>query len=119
MDAILLKDLSFYIMFVVLYFLVPWAVVAASYSKRTKFDLSSLWTHKGQIDKLAVILMVTWWVHTSSMILWTVMRTVTSAEYTPYMGWAIPIIAKILGNAFGNGQKPEATTSTQQPGATA
>ena len=120
MDSILLKDLSFYIMFAVLYFLVPWAVVAASYSSRTKFDLSSLWTHKKQIDKLAVILMVTWWVHTSSMILWTVMRSVTSADYTPYMGWAIPIIAKILGNAFGNGQKPpEATTSTQQPGAIA
>jgi len=113
MDAILLKDLAFYIMFALLYFVVPWIVVSASYSGRTRFNLSSLWTHKGQIDKLAVILMATWWIHASSMILWTVMRTVTTADYVTFMGWAIPIIAKILGNAFGNGQKPVPESNNQ------
>lgn len=103
MDDVDLKDISFYVMFVVLYFLVPWIVVKASYDKRFKFDLSDLWLYKDRIDKLAVILMVTWWIHTSSMILWTLLRQVTTADQTTYMGWAIPIMLKILGQAFGNG----------------
>lgn len=100
-DAVDLKEISFYIMFAVLYFVVPCIVVMATYSKKNKFDLSDLWMYNGHIDKLAVILMCTWWIHTSSMILWTIVQRVQTADYVTYMGWAIPIIAAILGKAFG------------------
>jgi hypothetical protein len=119
-DAIDLRDVSFAIMFVVLYFIIPWIVVQKTYDKRSRFDIADLWTHRGRIDKLAVILMLTWWAHTSSMILWTLVQKVTTADWVTYMGWAIPIIAKMLGQAFGNGQKVEPTAQTvvqPQPGA--
>jgi hypothetical protein len=108
-DFIDLKELSFYIMFAVLYFVVPWIVVKASYSIKTKFDLRSLWERKGgkSIDGLFVILICTWWVHTSSMILWTIVQKVQTQDYLTYMAWGTLILAKILGQAFGNGQKPE------------
>lgn len=89
-------DIVFLIVFSILVFVVPLFVVWASYSKNNSFDVRSLWTHHDRIDKFAVIIMVTWWVHTCSMILWTLMRTVVTADYLTYMGWALPIIAKMF-----------------------
>jgi len=118
LDALDLKDLSFYIMFAVLYFIVPWIVVKASYSKKTNFDLRSLWERKGgkSIDGLFVILICTWWVHTSSMILWTIVQRVQTQDYVTYMAWGTLILAKILGQAFGNGKaEPSAPIIPAQP----
>lgn len=82
--------------FVLLEFVVPILVIWFSYSERSRFNLTSLWVHQGRIDKLAVILMLTWWTHTSSMILWTLLLKVTTTDYLTYMGWAVPIIAKMF-----------------------
>jgi hypothetical protein len=91
------QELGFLVLFAVLEFGVPILVVWASYSERTKsFDVRSLWVHKERIDKLAIIMMLTWWTHTSSIILWTFLRTVTTTDYLTYMGWALPIIAKMF-----------------------
>ena len=100
------KDIAFYGMAVVLYFLVPWVLVQATYSEHTRLDLAPLWTHQGRIDKFAVILLIAFWVHTSSLILWTMLRTVSTADYLAYGGiWITPIIAKMFTAAFGNGQQ--------------
>jgi len=89
------KELTFLGVFVILTFGVPIFVAWASYSDRSNIDVRSLWTHNERIDKFAIILMGTWWVHTTSLILWTLMRTVVTADYLSYMGWALPIIAKM------------------------
>ena len=120
MDAIDAKDLSFYIMFAVLYFVVPCLVVKASYDDRYKFDVRSLWERKnGKLDGLFLILLVTWWVHTSSMILWTIVQKVQTQDYVTYMAWGTLILAKILGQAFGtsNGNAQPVTPTQPQPGA--
>ena len=85
----------FLLLFFFLYFGVPAIVAWVSYGDRFKLDLSDLWTHNGRPDKLAVIILGTWWVHTCSMILWTLGKTVTTADFVTYMGWALPIIAKM------------------------
>ena len=112
-----LKDLAFYIMFVVLYFVVPWIVVSASYSERCKFDVRSLWERKGgggKLDGLFLIAIGTWWVHTSSMILWTIVQKVTTGDYVTYMGWGALVIGKIIADkGFGNGQQPPAQPTPQ------
>ena len=56
--------------------------------------------HNGRPDKLAVIILGTWWVHTCSLILWTLLKTVQTADYATYMGWAIPIIAKMYAPSY-------------------
>jgi hypothetical protein len=89
-------EFIFLLVFVVLVFVVPIIVIRASYSPTTKFDVSTLWTHQGRVDKFAVIILGTWWVHTTSLIMWTLLRTVATADYATYMGWAIPIIAKMF-----------------------
>lgn len=81
--------------FFTLVFIVPAIVVWATYCKWCVLDLSELWTHQHRIDKFAVIILGTWWIHSSSMIMWTLLRTVQTQDYVTYMGWAIPIIAKM------------------------
>ncbi len=98
-DAISVQEIVFLAVFFTLVFVVPALVAWASYNPRLKFDLADLWTHQERVDKFAVIILGTWWVHTSSMIMWTLLRTVTTADYATYMGWAIPIIAKMFAPA--------------------
>lgn len=95
-NVLSLREYIFLGFFVLLEFLVPIFVVWASYSNRSRIDLKSLWVHHERIDKLAVIMMFTWWTHTSSMILWTLMLKVATTDYLTYMGWAVPIIAKMF-----------------------
>lgn len=89
-------DWVFLIVFAVLTFCVPIFVAWASYSDKSRIDMRSLWTHNERIDKFAIIIMGTWWIHSTSLILWTLMRTVTTADYATYVAWAIPIIAKMF-----------------------
>ena len=86
----------FLIVFAVLTFAVPIFVAWASYSDKSNIDMRSLWTHHERIDKLAIILMGTWWIHTTSLILWTLMQKVVTADYLTYTLWGIPIIAKMF-----------------------
>lgn len=86
----------FLIVFFFLYFGVPALAVWASYCEKCAVDLRDLWTHHGKPDKLAVIILGTWWVHTCSMILWTLLKTINTTDYLTYMGWAVPIIAKMF-----------------------
>jgi hypothetical protein len=104
-----IADKIFFSVFAVLVFVVPSIVVWATYSPRLRFDLSTLWVHQRRIDKFAVIILGTWWVHTSSMILWTLTRTVTTADYATYMGWAVPIIAKMFAPKNGGQNDTTAT----------
>lgn len=90
-------EIIFLAVFVLLIFAVPALVVAASYSKRIfkSFDVSTLWTHQDRIDKFAVVFMGTWWIHSCSMILWALLKTVQTADYVTYMGWGLAILAKM------------------------
>ena len=92
------EDRIFLWVFFVLVFGVPAAVVWASTRKKgafATFDWSSLWIYHDKVDKFAVIIMGTWWLHSCSIILWTLKHAVTTADYVTYMGWAIPLIAKM------------------------
>lgn len=100
-----LPEWVFLTVFFITVFLIPMIVVWATYNKNVKFDVSTLWVHNDRIDKFAVIIMFTWWVHTCSMILWALMRTITTADYATYVAWAIPIIAKMY--APSNGGPPK------------
>jgi len=86
----------FFGMFVILYFGVPALVVWVSYCERWKLDLRELWTHNQKADKLAVIILGSWWIHSCSLILWTLSKTINSQDFLIYMGWAVPIIAKMF-----------------------
>jgi hypothetical protein len=110
-DVLTLREYIFLGFFVLLEFLVPIFVIWASYSERVRFNLTSLWVHQGRIDKLAVIMMFTWWTHTCSMILWTLMLKVATTDYLTYMGWAIPIIAKMFSPNSTTGEAHTAGTS--------
>lgn len=90
------SELIFLGVFAILVFVVPVLVVWASYSDKSQLDMRSLWMHKGQIDKLAVIIMGTWWVHTCSMILEVLNRVVTTADFATYTLWALPLLAKMF-----------------------
>ena len=92
------QELGFLILFGLLEFGVPIYVVWATYSSKCRLDLRTLWTHQERIDKLAIIIMMTWWTHTSSIILWTFLQKVTTTDYLTYMGWALPIIASMFAN---------------------
>ena len=100
-DAITIHEIVFLAVFFILVFVVPAIVVWATYSPKMRFDLASLWTHQDRVDKFAVILLGTWWVHTSSMVMWTLLRTVQTQDYVTYMGWALPIIAKMFSPSGG------------------
>ena len=87
-------------LFLAVYFLlvfgVPILLFSLSKSARFSIDVSSLWTHQGRMDKLAVIILGTWWLHSCSIMLWTLLKTITTTDYVTYMGWAVPIIAKMF-----------------------
>lgn len=109
-DNLDLKDVSFYVMFVILYFIVPWIVIEATYSKTMRLDLRELWTYKERLDKFATILMIGFYIHSASMVLWTFAQKVTTADYLAYAGvWVTPILVKMVGAAFGNGHTPPTT----------
>jgi hypothetical protein len=91
-----LHEFIFLGVFFSLVFVVPIIVIWASYSPVLGFDVSALWMHQNRLDKFAVIIVGTWWIHSCSMIMWTLLRTVQTADYATYMGWAIPIIAKMF-----------------------
>ena len=82
-------------------FVIPAVVVWATYCEKCVLDLRDLWMHNGRLDKFAVIILGTWWIHSCSMIMWTLLRTVQTADYATYMGWAIPIIAKMFAPSGG------------------
>lgn len=90
------EEIIFLIVFFSLVFVVPAVVVWATYCDKCSLDLRDLWMHQSRLDKFAVIILGTWWIHSSSMVMWTLLRTVTTADYATYMGWAIPIIAKMF-----------------------
>jgi hypothetical protein len=99
MHAVTTGELIFHSAFFLLFFGVPAALAWASYCERFKrFDVSALWTNhqSGKVDTLLVIVIGSWWVHTCAVILWTLSRTVQTADFTTYMGWAIPIIASLF-----------------------
>lgn len=93
-----IAELLFLAMFFFLYLGVPVLVAWLSYVPQCRIDLSQLWTHNNRPDKFAAIILGTWWVHTCSMILWTLSRSVTTTDYLTYMGWAIPVIMKMITN---------------------
>ena len=96
-DGILeLSELLFLTVFFLLYFGVPAVLVWVTYCERFKLDMRDLWTHNNRPDKLAVIILGTWWVHTCSIILWSLSKTVTTTDFLTYLGWALPIIAKMF-----------------------
>lgn len=99
----------FHGVFAVLVFGVP-AFLAWASSSDAKYakgiDVSALWTHNGRPDKFAVIILGTWWVHTTAMILWILTQTVNDSNVVQYMGWALPIIARMFAPSSPP-QKPE------------
>lgn len=99
-----LQEIIFLGVFFALVFVVPAIVVWASYSEHVEFNVSTLWIHNERVDKFAIIILGTWWIHSSSMILWTLLRSVTTADYATYMAWALPIIAKMFSPS--NGKEP-------------
>ena len=90
------EEWIFLLVFFFTVFVIPAAVVFATYCDKCVLDVRELWMHQGRLDKFAVIILGTWWIHSSSMILWTLLRTISTADYATYMGWAIPIIAKMF-----------------------
>lgn len=89
-------EIIFLIVFALLVFVVPIIVIWLSYKPSNNFDASTLWTHQNRIDKFAVIILGTWWIHSSSMIMWTLLRTVKTEDYLTYTLWAVPIITKMF-----------------------
>lgn len=100
-------QVAFLVVFAALVFAVPCLVVWATYSDHSRIDLRSLWTHNERIDKFAVIVLFTWWVHTSSIILDVLLRTVTTQDMAAYTAWAIPIIAKMFAPSTEPPKIPE------------
>jgi len=100
-NIITLQEGIFLFFFVVLVFGVPATVAWASYSTYralAKFDVSELWLHKGRVDKFAVIVVGTWWLHSCSIILWTLLRTIQTQDYLTYMIWGTLIIGKMMAS---------------------
>ena len=105
-NLLLLKEFIFLGVFAILVFGVPALVAWASYSDKFKIDLTTLWTHQNRVDKLAVIILGTWWAHTCAMVTETLLRTVETADWTTYQLWALPIMAKTFapsGTPTSNG----------------
>jgi len=96
MNGTPLHEFIFLLVFGVLVFVVPIMVIWLSYKPSVDFDASTLWTHQGRVDKFAVIILGTWWIHSSSMVMWTLLRTVKTEDYLTYTLWAIPIITKMF-----------------------
>ena len=107
-NVLTLTEYIFLFFFVVLVFGVPSIVAWASYSSYrvlAQFDVSELWLHQGRVDKFAVIVLGTWWVHTSTIILWTLLRTIQTQDYVTYMLWGTLIIGKMM--VAKNGETPD------------
>jgi hypothetical protein len=67
-------------------------------------DLTDLWTNDaGKLDRLFVIVLGTWWLHFCAVTLWTLSRTVVTADFVTFMGWGIPIIARMFAPAKKEG----------------
>src|SRR6266851_7897700 len=79
-----LHEFIFLGVFFALVFVVPIIVIWLSYKPSVDFDASTLWTHQGRVDKFAVIILGTWWIHSCSIILWTLLRTVQTTDYLTY-----------------------------------
>lgn len=91
------EERLFFAVFFLLYFGVPVLLVWVTYCERFKLDLSALWTHNERPDKLAAILLIAFWIHSVCIILWTLSKTVTTADLLAYSGvWVTPLIAKML-----------------------
>jgi len=112
-DILNLTEKLFFGMFLLLYFGVPGLVVWASYCEKCAIDLRELWTYNKRADKLAVIILGTWWIHSCTIILWTLSKTITTADFVTYMGWALPIIAKMFApkNGGSNGNAKDGIAS--------
>jgi len=106
-EIITRQEIIFLLVFGVLVFVVPIVVAWATYSEHSRIDLRSLWTHQERIDKFAVIILGTWWVHTCSIILEVLLRTVSTQDFMSYTAWALPIIAKMF--APSSDPKPPAS----------
>ena len=92
-----LQESLFLFVFFALYFGVPALLVWVSYCERFRLDLSALWTHNERPDKIAAILVGSWWIHSCSVIMWSLSRTVTTADLLAYGGvWVTPLIAKMF-----------------------
>jgi len=91
-----LHEFIFLGVFFALVFVVPIIVIWLSYKPSVDFDATTLWTHQGRVDKFAVIILGTWWLHSCSIVMWTLLRTIQTQDYLTYQLWAIPIIAKML-----------------------
>jgi hypothetical protein len=97
----------FLVVFFVLYFGVPALLVWLSYCERFKLDLRDLWTHNNRPDKIAAILLGSWWVWTCSIIMWSLTKTVTTADFLAYGGvWITPLIAKMFAPTGTPPDKP-------------
>ena len=94
-----MSDYIFLGVFFILTFGVPTAVWITSSNPHVEFDVSTLWTHQGRVDKFAVIILGSWWAHTSAMVLETMLRTVETQDWVTYQLWALPIIAKMFAPA--------------------
>ena len=108
-NILTLAEYIFLFFFVVLVFGVPALVVWASYSNYkvlARFDVSELWLHQGRVDKFAVIVLGTWWIHSSTVILWTLLRTIQTQDYLTYMIWGTLIIGKMMVNKNGASAEP-------------
>lgn len=94
------KEILFHTVFFVLIFGVPTILVWLSYSDKdiaAGFDISALWkTEDGHLDKLFIIVLGTWWLHFCAVTLWTLSRTVVTADFVTFMGWGIPIVARMF-----------------------
>ena len=109
-DVVTWGERLFFGMFLFLYFGVPLLVVWASYCEKCFIDMRGLWTHNNKADKLAVIILGTWWIHACTMILWTMSKVVTTQDFVVFLGWALPIIAKMYSpnqTTVTNGQSTE------------
>lgn len=93
-----LNEKLFYGVFALVYFVVPAVLVWMSYSKFFKsVDLSALWTHNRRADKFAVIILGSWWIHSCTLVLWTMSKTVTTADYATYGAiWITPLLVKMF-----------------------
>lgn len=103
----------FLVVFCVMVFVIPVLVVWATYCEKCRLDVRSLWTNSAdKLDRFAVILIGTWWVHTCSMVMWTLLLTVQTQDYVTYMGWGIPIVVKMFAP---NGAPPAPATPPKAP----
>ncbi len=90
----------FLLTFALLYFGVPALLAWVTYCNEgvfKKIDLREMWSVDGRADPLRAIMLGSWWVHTCTIILWTLSKQITTADFLAYGGvWVTPIITEIL-----------------------